>query len=47
MDDFPTLYSFMAHTKNWTYVLMAVTLLGFLGFWRFLFGRDKKTGGPD
>ena len=47
MDDFPTLYSFMVYTKGWTYTLMVVTLLGFLGFYRFLFGRDKRTGRPD
>ena len=47
MDDFPTLYSFLVYTKGWTYVLMGGTLLAFLGFWRFLFGRDTKTGRPD
>ena len=44
MEDFPTLYSFMIFTKGWTYVLMGVALVGFLGYWRFLFGRDERTG---
>lgn len=47
MEDFPTLYSFMVYTKGWTYVLMGVTLLGFLGYWRFLFGRDNRSGRPE
>lgn len=44
---FPTLYSFMIFTKGWTYVLMGVALVGFLGYWRFLFGRDERTGRPE
>ena len=40
MEDFPTLYSFMIFTKGWT-------LVGFLGYWRFLFGRDERTGRPE
>ena len=43
MEDFPTLYSFMIFTKGWTYVLMGVALVGFLGYWRFLFGRDERS----
>ena len=46
MEDFPTLYSFMIFTKGWTYVLMGVALVGF-GYWRFLFGRDERTGRPE
>ena len=38
MEDFPTLYSFMIFTKGWTYVLR---------YWRFLFGRDERTGRPE
>ena len=47
MEYFPTLYSFMIFTKGWTYVLMGVALVGFLGYWRFLFGRDERTGRPE
>ena len=47
MEDFPTLYTFMIFTKGWTYVLMGVALVGFLGYWRFLFGRDERTGRPE
>lgn len=46
MDEFPSIYVFMLFTKNWTYVLMGIALLGLLGFWYFLTGRDKKTGKP-
>ena len=47
MEDFPTLYSFMIFTKGWSYVLMGVALVGFLGYWRFHFGRDVRTRRPD
>lgn len=46
MDKFATLYDFMVYTKGWAYILMGVTLFGMLGFWRFLTGRDKKSGRP-
>jgi len=26
---------------------MGVALVGFLGYWRFLFGRDERTGRPE
>lgn len=45
--EYPTLYSFLIHTKGWTYALMGFSLVGLLLFWRFLSGRDKKTGRPD
>lgn len=45
--EFPTLYAFLIHSKGWTYVLMGVTLVGLLCFWRFLTGRDTKSGRPD
>ena len=47
MEDFPTLYSFMIFTKGWTYDLMGVELERFLAYWRFLFGRDERTGRPE
>ena len=47
MEDFPTLYSFMIFTKGWTYDLMGVALVGFLGYWRVRFGRDERTGRPE
>lgn len=37
-----TLHEFMLHTKNWTYILMGVTLLVYVGYWFFLTGRDEK-----
>lgn len=47
MHEYATLYEFMVHTKCVTYILMGVTLAALLGFWRFLSGRDKRTGRPD
>jgi preprotein translocase subunit SecY len=38
---FYTLHDFMTHTKNISYILMAVSLIGFAGFWCFLVGRDE------
>ena len=46
MEENHTLNAFLIHTKGWTYALMGVTLAGLLCFWRFLSGRDKKTGRP-
>ncbi len=46
MEEYHTLYAFLIHTKGWTYALMGVTLAGLLCLWRFLSGRDKKTGRP-
>lgn len=43
---FNTLQDLMLHSKSITYVLMGFTLIGMLGFWRFLSARDeddKKT----
>lgn len=37
-----TLHEFMLHTKNITYLLMGGTLVGFVCYWLFLTGRDKK-----
>ena len=40
--EFHTLQEFMLHTKGWAYVLMGACLVGYIGFWKFLTGRDKK-----
>lgn len=40
METINTLQEFMLHTKNITYVLMVVALLGITGFWLFLNERD-------
>ena len=42
MENINTLHEFMLHTKNVTYVLIVVALLGIAGFWRFLTDRDKE-----
>ena len=45
--EFHTLYEFMIYTKSLTYILMGVTLVLFLGFYRFLTARDQRSGRPD
>ncbi len=47
MEEYYTLYDFLIHSKGWTYTLMGVTLAGFVCFWRFLHGRDQRSGRPD
>lgn len=47
MNEFYTLYDFMVNTKCVTYILMGVTLVALLGFWRFLSGRDERSGRPE
>ena len=37
---FYTLRDFMVHTKAVVYVMMGIWLIGVVGFWRFLTGRD-------
>lgn len=37
-----TLVDFMIYSKGWTYTLMGLGLVGMLGFWFFLTGRDGK-----
>jgi hypothetical protein len=37
---FYTLQDFMTHTKGVAYILIVLILLGMLGFWKFLSGRD-------
>lgn len=39
---FYTLQDFMLHSKNITYIVMAVVLIALPLFWRFLTGRDRK-----
>ena len=41
MDTFYTLHDFLVHTKGAAYILMGAMLLGFLGFWLYLGGRDE------
>ena len=38
---FYTLYSFMVYAKGAAYYLMGVMVLGILGFWLFITGRDE------
>lgn len=40
---FYTLHEFMVHTKNISYILMAVTLIALAGFWSYLVGRDEDN----
>ncbi len=40
---FYTLHDFFVYTKGSAYLLMGVILLGILGFWLFLTGRDEET----
>jgi nitrogen regulatory protein PII-like uncharacterized protein len=42
METIYTLQDFMLHTKNITYVLIVVALLGITGFWLFLTDRDEE-----
>jgi len=37
---FFTLHDFFQHTENITYILIVAILVGMVGFWRFLTGRD-------
>ena len=39
---FYSLQDFMVHTKSITYILMGLGVLGLLGYWLFLTGRDEK-----
>lgn len=38
---FYTLQDFMAHTKNISYILVALSLIGLAVFWCFLVGKDE------
>lgn len=44
---FHTLYEFMVYTKSLTYLLMGLTLILFVAFFRFLTSRDRQSGRPD
>lgn len=39
---FYSLQDFMVSTKTATYVLMGLGLVGLLGYWLFLTGRDER-----
>lgn len=38
---FYSLQEFMLHTKGVVYILMGAMILGILGFWLYLTGRDE------
>lgn len=40
---FHTLQEFMLFTKGAAYYLMGAIVLGLLGFWLYLTGRDEET----
>ena len=40
---FHTMHDFMVFTKGAVYYLMGVAILGILGFWLYLTGRDEET----
>jgi hypothetical protein len=39
---FHTLQDFLTFTKGVSYLLGALVLVGFVGFWLFLTGREKR-----
>ncbi len=39
---FYTLHDFLIYTKGAAYILMGVSVLGILGFWLFITGRDEE-----
>jgi hypothetical protein len=43
MDNFYTLHDFMVYTKGVAYYLMGLMVLGILGFWLYLTGRDEES----
>lgn len=40
---FHTLQEFYLHSKTLTYILMGLTLIGFVGFWHLLSGKDEEV----
>lgn len=42
MENINTLHEFMLHTKNITYLLIVIALIGIAGFWLFLTERDDE-----
>ena len=41
-NNFYTLHDFMVYTKGAAYYLMGLIVLGVLGFWLYLTGRDEE-----
>jgi hypothetical protein len=41
-EQYYNLYEFMLSTKSIIYIMMGAILVLVLGFWAFLFGRDKN-----
>ncbi len=39
---FYTLHDFLVYTKGAAYILMGVSVLGILGFWLYITGRDEE-----
>ncbi len=42
-NQFYTLHDFLVYTKGAAYYLMGLIVLGVLGFWLYLTGRDEET----
>ncbi len=42
-NQFYTLHEFLVYTKGAAHYLMGMMLLGILGFWLYLTGRDEET----
>lgn len=42
-NSFYTLHDFLVFTKGIAYYLMGVAVLGVLGFWLYITGRDEET----
>ena len=42
-NNFYTLHDFLVYTKGAAYYLMGLMLLGILGFWLFITGRDEEN----
>ena len=42
-NNFYTLQDFLLYTKGAAYYLMGAMLLGILGFWLFITGRDEEN----
>ncbi len=39
---FYTLHDFLVYTKGAAYILMGLSILGILGFWFYITGRDEE-----
>jgi hypothetical protein len=42
-NNFYTLHDFLIYTKGAAYYLMGLSVLGILGFWLYITGRDEET----